>query len=127
MACASEVLKALEQSRAAKEISAPLEAQVTLGANGDLGTLLQEYGAILPALFIVSQVKWAPSIDGGAEAPGIAGLQIRVDKARGQKCERCWNYSTHVGESADYPTLCERCVATLGEIGPSPVPETVKS
>ena len=31
----------------------------------------------------------------------------------GSKCERCWNYSTHVGESADYPTVCERCVAAL--------------
>jgi isoleucyl-tRNA synthetase len=43
-------------------------------------------------------------------------LQIRVERALGKKCERCWNYSTHVGESADYPTLCERCVATLNEI-----------
>jgi isoleucyl-tRNA synthetase len=122
-----EVLKALEQSRAAKEISAPLEAQVTLGANGDLGTLLQKYSRILPSLFIVSQVQWAPNIEGGATAPGIAGLQIRVDKAAGQKCPRCWNYSTHIGESADYPTVCERCAAALGEMGWGPSPETGKS
>jgi hypothetical protein len=32
-------------------------------------------------------------------------------RADGKKCERCWNYSTHVGESADYPMVCERCVA----------------
>jgi isoleucyl-tRNA synthetase len=121
------VLKALEQSRTTKEISAPLEARVTLGSNGDLGTLLQKYGAILPALFIVSQVQWAPAIDGGSAASGIAGLQIRVDKASGQKCQRCWNYSTHVGESAKYPTVCERCVATLAEIDPDAAAETVKS
>jgi isoleucyl-tRNA synthetase len=29
---------------------------------------------------------------------------------------RCWNYSTDVGESAKYPTVCERCVAALEEI-----------
>jgi len=29
---------------------------------------------------------------------------------------RCWNYSTHVGESAKYPTVCERCVEALAEI-----------
>jgi len=49
-------------------------------------------------------------------ATGLEGLQIRIERAKGSKCERCWNYSTHVGESADYPTLCERCVAALAEI-----------
>ena len=44
------------------------------------------------------------------------GLKIHVERAHGKKCERCWNYSTHVGESADYPTFCERCVAALDEI-----------
>ena len=122
-----EVLKALEQSRAAKEISAALEARVALGASGELGSLLQQYSAILPSLFIVSQVELAPSIAGGVAAPGVEGLQIRVDKASGQKCARCWNYSTHVGESADYPTVCERCVAVLGEIEPNHAPEAVKS
>ena len=39
-----------------------------------------------------------------------------MTRADGAKCERCWNYSTHVGESADYPTVCERCVAALREI-----------
>jgi isoleucyl-tRNA synthetase len=39
-----------------------------------------------------------------------------VERAHGKKCERCWNYSTHVGESTDYPTCCERCVAALDEI-----------
>jgi isoleucyl-tRNA synthetase len=36
-------------------------------------------------------------------------MAIKVAKAPGQKCERCWNYSTQVGEDAAYPTLCERC------------------
>jgi isoleucyl-tRNA synthetase len=33
------------------------------------------------------------------------------------KCERCWNYSTRVGEDKQYPTVCERCSAVLKEIG----------
>ena len=37
-------------------------------------------------------------------------------RAQGEKCERCWNYSTRVGESSRYPTVCERCVAALEEI-----------
>ena len=47
---------------------------------------------------------------------GVEGLKIHGERAHGAKCERCWNYSTHVGENADYPTLCERCVAALAEI-----------
>jgi isoleucyl-tRNA synthetase len=55
-------------------------------------------------------------VEGGTQAAAIEGLQIKIDRALGTKCERCWNYSTHVGESAHYPTLCERCVAALAEI-----------
>jgi isoleucyl-tRNA synthetase len=113
-----EVLKALEQARAAKEISGALEARVTLGANGNLGNLLKQYGHDLPSLFIVSQVEFAePKPVGSAEASATGDLQIRVERAQGKKCERCWNYSTHVGESVEYSTVCERCLAALAEIG----------
>jgi isoleucyl-tRNA synthetase len=88
--------------------------------------LLKSHAALLPALFIVSQVEVIPfaepaPIDGldpelAAYAEQNASLHIVVKRADGTKCERCWNYSTHVGESTDYPTLCERCVAALHEI-----------
>ncbi len=117
LAVREEVLKALEPARAAKMISANLEARVILAANGDLAALLQKYAANLPALFIVSQVEIiAGTLEGGASAGGVEGLQIRVERAQGSKCARCWNYSTHVGENADYPTFCERCVAAIAEI-----------
>ncbi len=119
LAVREEVLKALEPLRAAKTISANLEARVVLHASGALGGLLQKYAKDLPALFIVSQVEVEmEKIPAGASGPAAqAGeLQVRAERARGSKCERCWNYSTHVGESADYPTLCERCLAALAEI-----------
>jgi isoleucyl-tRNA synthetase len=117
LAVREEVLKALEPIRAAKTISANLEARVTLSAKGDLADLLREYAGSLPAFFIVSQVEIADgALEGGAPASGIEGLQIRVERAHGTKCERCWNYSTHVGENADFPTFCERCVAAVDEI-----------
>jgi isoleucyl-tRNA synthetase len=114
-----EVLKSLEPARAEKLISSGLEASVTLSANSGLANLLREYGEILPRLFIVSQVEVK---DGTADA-----LQISVARAQGKKCERCWNYSTHVGENAEYPTVCERCVAALTEIERDRASETVKS
>jgi isoleucyl-tRNA synthetase len=117
LAVRQEVLKKLEEARVAKRISGALEAYVTLGATGDWATLLQKYAANLPALFIVSKVAIVGGVpEGATPAAGIEGMQIRVERAQGGKCERCWNYSTHVGESADYPTLCERCLAALAEI-----------
>jgi isoleucyl-tRNA synthetase len=111
------VLVALEQARAAKKISGALEARVELAANPDLAALLKEYVGQLPALFIVSQVEIVPGpLDDSASAAGADGLQVRVERAKGTKCERCWNYSTHVGESAEYPSLCERCLTALREI-----------
>ncbi len=112
-----EVLKALEPARAAKTISSGLEARVILSAKGELKDLLERYAVYLPGLLIVSQVAIEEGKAGGtANSAALEGLQIRVERAQGTKCERCWNYSTHVGESKDYPTFCERCVAALEEI-----------
>ena len=117
LAVREEVLKALEPVRAAKAISSGLEARVTLTANGNLAGVLQKYAPNLPSLFIVSQVEIAGGNGRGAQADGESKiLDVRVERALGSKCERCWNYSTHVGESADYPALCERCLAALAEI-----------
>jgi isoleucyl-tRNA synthetase len=111
------VLKSLERARGAKEINSGLEARVELSADGELAPLLRDYAAWLPALFIVSQVELA-----NGNSPAAAGsetprrLGVTIHRAQGKKCERCWNYSVRVGESADYPTICERCVAALHEI-----------
>jgi isoleucyl-tRNA synthetase len=110
-----DVLKALETSRNAKSISSALEAKVILRSHGTLLDLLEDYSPTLPAFFIVSQVEVLP-IDGAVSSDHTEPLQVEVKRADGAKCDRCWNYSTHVGESADYPTLCERCVAALAEI-----------
>ena len=109
------VLKALEQARNAKRIYGGLEARVDLAADGTLAELLREYAAWLPALFIVSQVELVDRARGRCGSlRSAAGLgRSPCVRADGKKCERCWNYSTHVGENADYPTVCERCVAAL--------------
>ncbi len=106
------VLKSLEQARSAKEINSGLEARVELSADGKLAPLLRDYAAWLPALFIVSQVELANgSSPAKAVSETLPGLGVTIHRAQGKKCERCWNYSVRVGESADYPTVCERCVA----------------
>jgi isoleucyl-tRNA synthetase len=112
-----EVLKALEPVRAAKTISSGLEARVTLAATGELLASLRNYAEFLPGLFIVSQVEVVDGdVAGAVAAQGLTGLKILVSRAEGKKCDRCWNFSTHVGENSDFPTVCERCVAALEEI-----------
>jgi isoleucyl-tRNA synthetase len=113
----TEVLRALETARNAKTISGALEAKVLLSAGSDLAPLLEQYAAWLPALFIVSQVQLTGSAPAEAQKSDLLpGFSVTVQRADGAKCERCWNYSGHVGESPDYPTVCERCVKALNEI-----------
>jgi isoleucyl-tRNA synthetase len=106
------VLRALEEARSAKVIGSSLEARVLIAASGDHYRLLNRYLDDLRYLFIVSQVELTESV----ESAGVDGVDVRVARAEGQKCERCWNYSTRVGESSRYPTACERCVEALAEI-----------
>ncbi len=103
MAVRDVVLKALEEARQAKLIGAPLEAKVILSGAG-----VDDYAADLPALFVVSQVVLEPG----------TGIAARIERADGQKCERCWKYSTAVGQDAVYPTVCDSCSAALNDLLP---------
>lgn len=109
MAVREQVLKALEGARQSKQIGSALEAKVTISAPAETAALLRRYVETLKALFIVSQLEVQQSQNG-------QGLTVRVTPAEGKKCERCWNYSVHVGENEQFPTICERCSATLEEI-----------
>jgi len=42
-------------------------------------------------------------------------LHVRVERAPGKKCQRCWNYRASVGDAASHPELCARCVGVLLE------------
>jgi isoleucyl-tRNA synthetase len=109
-----EVLKSLEAARASKQIGGALEARVVLAADGKLLQTLNDYARWLPALFIVSQVEIVSATPEDAKATaGMAGLSIAIRRAHGTKCERCWNYSVHVGESAKFPRVCERCLPVV--------------
>jgi isoleucyl-tRNA synthetase len=74
--------------------------------------VLSRYADQLRYLFIVSAV----TLELAASGNGAAAVKVQVSKAAGKKCERCWNYSTHVGEDPVYPTVCERCSAVLKQI-----------
>jgi isoleucyl-tRNA synthetase len=107
MSVRDTVLKALETARQEKFINSALEARVRLSVNGEMSKLLADYLPDLPMLFIVSQVDLD---DGGPD------LAVKVERADGVKCERCWKYATDVGSSGTWPTICGACAAAVDEI-----------
>jgi len=112
MTVRNEALKALESVRQEKKIGSALEAVVTIHASNGLYKLLERYREEMRFLLIVSGVEIRHAPGGNGNAP----LRVEVSKAPGKKCERCWNYSVHVGESQRYPNVCERCRKALEEI-----------
>src|SRR6267154_592435 len=106
------VLAKLEDARVAKVIGSSLEARVEISAGSEAYGKLASHRDDLRYLFIVSEVELR---EPNAEmAPD--DIEVTITRAHGEKCERCWNYSTRVGESSKFPTVCERCVAALEEI-----------
>jgi isoleucyl-tRNA synthetase len=120
----TDVNKVLEQARIEKLIGSSLEAKALIYIpHKQLGDAIKAFNPVkgngideLRYLLLTSQVELLDS------AEGLQGLDytaqtedwgIGIVKADGEKCDRCWNYSTHVGESAEHPLICERCVAAL--------------
>lgn len=48
---------------------------------------------------------------------GGKAMVAGVTRAEGTKCQRCWNYSTAVGNDAEHPALCERCAPVIRDMG----------
>src|SRR5882762_10294347 len=111
----SEVLQDLERARNQKSINSSLEAKVRIRSSGPFFDLLQRHLRELPGLLIVSQVEVLP-FDGPVRSDHPEPFHVEILRADGKKCDRCWNYSIHVGENSRYPTICERCSEALTEI-----------
>ncbi len=110
------VLLKLEEARNQKVIGGSLEAHVVLIALDEHYDFLKRYEDDLRYIFIVSQVSLTQVHTAVGTSKSPVSVSVQVKHAEGEKCERCWNYSTRVGESERYPTVCERCVTALTEI-----------
>lgn len=100
----NDVKKSLETFIKDKTIKSSLEAKVTLAASGDKLAFLKKAENELATAFIVSEVE---IVENSSE------LEIKIEKAEGEKCERCWVISKTVGENSEHPTLCSRCCENL--------------
>jgi isoleucyl-tRNA synthetase len=111
----TEILRELERLRAAKTIGSALEASVRIGTDDPtLLALLEQNADLLTTLAIVSEIQVGGSKPEGAVAGmDVPNLWVQAHKSSHAKCERCWNLRPSVGQSAEHPTLCERCTRVV--------------
>jgi isoleucyl-tRNA synthetase len=80
----------------------------------ELKELLGKEEAALKEILIVSQLS---VVDKQPEWPVVIkefpGFGIAINKADGEKCERCWNITPTVGKDEEHKTICERCLRAL--------------
>jgi isoleucyl-tRNA synthetase len=110
------IMKSLELKREESLIGSSLEAKVALySEDKDVLTFLNENLKLFPGLFKVSQVEVSDKVLEGMEDVLGTSLKAKIERASGEKCQRCWNFSETVGQNKDNPDLCERCYNVISE------------
>ena len=120
------VNRQLESCRSNGDLGASLEAAVQLElGSGPLADALQralEQLQASPHPEVDNLADWLliSQLQLGGQAPTTPlvdiseeGVTLRISKAAGQKCARCWHYETDIGSSAEHPEICGRCVAAI--------------
>jgi isoleucyl-tRNA synthetase len=113
-----DVYRVIEQARADGVIGGSLEARVEIFAQDEeTRRLLADFPTELETVFIVSEVtvKDEDAPEGTLRGTDVPGIWVRVTKCSHDKCRRCWNLRSSVGQTADLPEICDRCVAVILE------------
>ena len=104
------VAKALEKARAEKVIGLSLEAKVILYAEAEEYDFIKDKVELLKEICMVSGLEISENRRNQDEEVAIG---VEIQKADGEKCDRCWKYSTTVGADKSNPTLCHDCIEAL--------------
>ncbi|MDE6945834.1 MAG: isoleucine--tRNA ligase [Anaeroplasmataceae bacterium] len=99
----NEILKALEEARAAKIIGKSFNAKLTIEVDEEAKTLFDSLKTDLAQVLIVSQL----------ELKSGSAFKVEVSKAEGPTCERCWMIVPSVNENG----LCPRCQSIIKKLG----------
>jgi isoleucyl-tRNA synthetase len=112
-----EILKRLEIARTEKMIGHSLDALVQVFTAGSTYELIEQFEDQLASICIVSEAELfgeeVPIPDDAVASEIIEHLNIRVSKAYGEKCPRCWQFRTTIGEDPAHPDICAKCAAAL--------------
>ncbi|MDD4954094.1 MAG: isoleucine--tRNA ligase [Candidatus Omnitrophica bacterium] len=104
-----QAAKLLEAKRAAGLIGSSFDAQIIVLTNDEIRyKYLESLREDLAEIFKVSCVRIE-------KAETASGISVSVDRAQGQKCPRCWNYSVSIGQSQAHPLICAKCAEAIGE------------
>ena len=110
-----DVARDLERLRAAGEIGAPLDAEVTVYAPQSQAARFKALGDELRFLLITSQARVvetdSPSASGVPTSE--ADVWIEVKPSGHPKCVRCFHLRSDVGSDPRHPELCARCVVNV--------------
>lgn len=114
-----EVNKEIEGKRALGVIGSSLEASVTLYATPPIAHQLSQLHDELRFVLItsVAHVMVSDAPVPHAALTSVPGLQVLVAKTEAPKCGRCWHRREDVGQHADHPALCDRCIDNIGSVG----------
>ena len=117
---AARTLMLDEQARADKKVGGSLEAAVTLYAEPELAAKLTALGDELRFVLLTSGANVADYAQAPADAwqsDLLKGLKVVLSKAEGEKCPRCWHYTSDVGKVAEHAEICGRCVSNVAGNG----------
>ncbi len=113
-----EILKCLEVARKEKKIIGhSLDALVEVYVSGKTLELLRQFEDQLDDIWIVSEAivcgEDVAVPDDAFTSEFVENFSVRITKAHGEKCPRCWHYRTTIGENPEHPEICARCAAAL--------------
>ncbi len=111
------VSRTLESLRANGDIGGGLDASVTIHADAEVKTLLDELGDELRFVLITSEATVAPlaEVPDTIETVSVTGGKVAIAavRTRAAKCPRCWHLREDVGSNAEHPELCGRCATNI--------------
>ena len=97
------VNKDIEALREQGAVGSSLQANVVLTTAAEDHALLASLGNDLKFVFITSAIELKQGDT----------LSVAASPSKDAKCERCWHSMPDVGQHAEHPKLCGRCVTNL--------------
>lgn len=119
MAVRAAVGKELEKSRTKGDIGSSLNAELELYCNAEFFDVLNQLSDELRFIFITSNAAVMTEDNASEEAiqTEIEGVKLKVVVSGHEKCVRCWHQRPDVGQHAEHPELCGRCVENVAGNG----------
>jgi isoleucyl-tRNA synthetase len=105
----------LEKARQEKKIGKALEAKIVLKRGKEFVPAIEAAKNPEPLRELLNVSQLTVELV-GPKAPNAYDISSSVEKADGQKCERCWHWETDIGKNPEHPTICGRCVEAVTQV-----------